>query len=68
MLLMGWKGQPPGSEALAKLLVEVGAEDHLAWMLDVDAFAPIEGDAGPILHDGASPVEALAHKSWRADS
>jgi spermidine synthase len=67
MLLMGWNGKAPAAGLLARRLREVGAADHLSWMLDGQAFAPVDVDAGPVLRDGNSPVEALAHAAWRAE-
>jgi spermidine synthase len=68
MLLMGWNGDAPQAGVLASRLRQVAAAEHLAWMLDGEAFAPVERGAGPVLHDGNSPVEALAHRAWRADT
>jgi spermidine synthase len=67
MLLMGWNGPSPPTGLLARRLGDVGAADHLEWMLDGEAFAPVRPSAGPLLRDGDSPVEALAHVSWRGD-
>lgn len=68
MLLMGWNGAVTPPAELARRVREAGAADQLAWMLDGEGFAPVAVDAGPVLRDGNSPVEALAHRAWRADS
>jgi hypothetical protein len=71
MLLLGFRGDAPASGTWAETLgtaglpVPEGGERGLAWLWETavmdEVGAPVRGP----LTDGAAPVEALAHASWR---
>lgn len=66
-IVLGWAGEAPPVEHLAKRLQEAGAFERLAWMCADGPWAPVPG-SGRLLTDRDAPVEALAHASWSGDA
>jgi len=64
-IVLGWNGDPPPAAELAARLSAAGAGERLAWMVDGSLFAPVPS-GGRLLTDRDAPVEALAHRAWRA--
>jgi hypothetical protein len=73
MILIGVRDGGLDLAALAARLRESdtrvpGVWERLGWMVDEALFAPVAPLARKPLRDADSPVEALAHASWRASS
>jgi spermidine synthase len=64
-IVLGWNGPAPSDARLAERLAAAGAGERLRWMVDGGSFAPVPVASRP-LTDADAPVEALAHRSWRA--
>jgi len=67
MIVLGWVGAPAPPARRREALERAGLAETLGWMLEPGRFAPVPASPAP-LRDGDAPVEALAHRAWRARS